>query len=577
MDKRDRFEGRSEQAGGARESQSAPRVAPGKVTQTSKLGSGGGPVQRKMAAPGGAAPGPARAARESSMDRWMDAAHRGATALADTGHDAVQARGNVQSEDPAAVHSAAAAGVSGGGGALPYLDRIQASFGAHDLGGVQAHVGGAASAASEQIGAQAYATGNHIAFGSQPDLHTVAHEAAHVVQQRAGVQLSGGVGRAGDTYEQQADRVADRVVKGESAEDLLGPAAGAGSASSVQSKAVQRYAVEKVNGTNALVAEDKQAIKMGQQKLYATDARIGEGNAKLNGVGQHGSFIQLGKGKATLDYDGKTLHSVKPTWVNKGANSGYHGKVNDANKSGGKDTEGNTGGDMALWTDCGRSSGAVTGSVGGDRQVVYNKNGKEVVTNGTVDSSITKYRDGTPNQMANKVYMDLIPGFIKDPANDKFLKSGVHYTGSDAAKVHKTPATILEAKLMYAALTPDGKDKFDRTAGINHYANPGIGEAYTMATEAQMPGFKKAGDMTWNFHWAGVIMKSGSDNVTLENFAVTEETAKDAGVAQGDYIDRAWNFDMYGTTDKSQTFHKKHLDTGTHGTHATSLTSRTKK
>jgi hypothetical protein len=367
------------------------------------------------------------------------------------------------------------------------------------------------------------------------------------------------------------------VVKGESAEDLLGPAAGAGSATTVQSKAVQRYAVDTINGTSAMVAEDKQVIKTGAQALYATDARISEGNAKLSGVGQNGAFIKLDKGKATQDYHGKTLHSVKPTWVDKGSKSGYHSKVGDANKPGGKDTEGNTGGDMALWTDCGRSSAAVTGSVGGDRQVVYNKAGKEVVTNGTVDSSITTYRDGTPNQMANQVYMDLIPGFIKDPANDKFLKSGVHYTGSDAAKVHKTPATILEAKLMYAALTPDGQNKFDRDAGINHYANPGIGEAYTMATEAQMPGFKKAGPKTWNFHWAGVIMKSGSDNVTLENFAVTEKTAKDAGVAQGEYIDRDWNFDMYGTVDKSQTFHKQHLDTGTHGTHATSLTSRTKK
>jgi len=51
----------------------------------------------------------------------------------------------------------------------------------------------------------------------------VAHEAAHVIQQRGGVQLKGGVGEAGDAYERQADEVADRVVQGESAEELLGP------------------------------------------------------------------------------------------------------------------------------------------------------------------------------------------------------------------------------------------------------------------------------------------------------------------------------------------------------------------
>src|SRR6185503_888478 len=68
-----------------------------------------------------------------------------------------------------------------------------------------------------------------------PDLHTAAHEAAHVVQQRAGVQLKGGVGEAGDPYERHADAVASLVVQGASAESLLdqfaGPSAGPATAS----------------------------------------------------------------------------------------------------------------------------------------------------------------------------------------------------------------------------------------------------------------------------------------------------------------------------------------------------------
>ncbi|MEO8841913.1 MAG: hypothetical protein ABI704_10110 [Kofleriaceae bacterium] len=59
-------------------------------------------------------------------------------------------------------------------------------------------------------------------FAESPDLHTAAHEAAHVVQQQAGVQLKGGIdGGKGDPYEQHADAVADSVVRGESAEGLL--------------------------------------------------------------------------------------------------------------------------------------------------------------------------------------------------------------------------------------------------------------------------------------------------------------------------------------------------------------------
>jgi hypothetical protein len=47
------------------------------------------------------------------------------------------------------------------------------------------------------MGAEAFATGNHVAFAGTPDLHTAAHEAAHVVQPRSGVQLTGGAGEVG--------------------------------------------------------------------------------------------------------------------------------------------------------------------------------------------------------------------------------------------------------------------------------------------------------------------------------------------------------------------------------------------
>jgi hypothetical protein len=140
-------------------------------------------------------------------------------------------------QGPANVHAAAAAGVRDASGALPYASAIQQSFGRHDIGGVKAAVGGAASKATAAIGATAYATGDRVAFGDAPDLHTAAHEAAHVVQQRSGVQLAGGVGSSGDRYEQHADRVADRVVAGGSAEGLLDEMVGGGGASN----AVQRH------------------------------------------------------------------------------------------------------------------------------------------------------------------------------------------------------------------------------------------------------------------------------------------------------------------------------------------------
>ncbi len=144
--------------------------------------------------------------------------------------------GPAQAEDP---HAVAAHGIAGPAELLPHSAAIQAAFGHHDVNGIRAHVGGAAAEAGESLGARAYATGHDVAFASAPDLHTAAHEAAHVVQQRAGVHLKGGVGEAGDPYERHADEVADRVVRGESAEDLLDGTAGGGATSGVQGRWLQ--------------------------------------------------------------------------------------------------------------------------------------------------------------------------------------------------------------------------------------------------------------------------------------------------------------------------------------------------
>ncbi|MBZ0238969.1 MAG: DUF4157 domain-containing protein [Deltaproteobacteria bacterium] len=154
---------------------------------------------------------------------------------------AVQLHGGNGGLDGEQVHRTADAGLAGASESLPFMDVIQKSFGDHDVSGVRAHTGAEAAAANTQLGATAYARGNDVAFGGSPDLHTAAHEAAHVVQQRAGVSLKGGVGEAGDAYERHADAVADTVVRGGSAEGLLSEMAGGAGANgaAVQSKAVQ--------------------------------------------------------------------------------------------------------------------------------------------------------------------------------------------------------------------------------------------------------------------------------------------------------------------------------------------------
>ncbi len=178
-----------------------------------------------------------RAERSAQPPRASEEAAPGGGAAAVP--DAYWRRYGIQRKESGAAPSgdlplAAARGIAGPAGPLPHLDAIQRSFGRHDVGGVQAHVGGAAASAAAVMGAKAYAVGDHVACAAPPDLHTAAHEAAHVVQQRAGVHLKGGVGEAGDAFEQHADAVADLVVAGRSAEALLDRHAGGGGRPTVQ-------------------------------------------------------------------------------------------------------------------------------------------------------------------------------------------------------------------------------------------------------------------------------------------------------------------------------------------------------
>jgi Domain of unknown function (DUF4157) len=124
-------------------------------------------------------------------------------------------------DEPGSVQRIARAGFAGPGTSLPHRERIQHAFGRHDLSGVEAHVGGPAAAAAGQLGAEAFTTGNQVAFRAPPDLYTAAHEAAHVVQQARGVHPRAATGYGGDPYERHADAVAAQVVRGQSAEKLL--------------------------------------------------------------------------------------------------------------------------------------------------------------------------------------------------------------------------------------------------------------------------------------------------------------------------------------------------------------------
>lgn len=188
--------------------------------------------------------------------------------------------------DGADVQRAADRGVATPGSALPHAAAIQRAFGPHDVSSIMAHIGGEAGASARAMGAAGFATGHHVVFDGAPDLHTAAHEAAHVVQQRAGVHLKGGVDSAGDVYERHADAVADAVVRGESAAALLdgGPAGGggAGGGAAVQRKQI----IQGKEGWREAGGKDEQdkivdTTKLGDKARVQLREALGKTNPKL--------------------------------------------------------------------------------------------------------------------------------------------------------------------------------------------------------------------------------------------------------------------------------------------------------
>jgi hypothetical protein len=102
--------------------------------------------------------------------------------------------------------------------------RMESAFG-ESFGDVRVHTGQHAGEASDELGARAFTRGRDIYFNegeynpsTREGQELLAHELTHVVQQRGGSSAHGSsAGRAGDTFEREADDVAASVVRGERA------------------------------------------------------------------------------------------------------------------------------------------------------------------------------------------------------------------------------------------------------------------------------------------------------------------------------------------------------------------------
>jgi hypothetical protein len=304
----------------------------------------------------------------------------------------------------------------------------------------------------------------------------------------------------------------------------------------------------------------------GGQMLFATKDLISQANKALKKAGNNGSFVRLaideskGLKAGILKGVANDVSPVTPKLVTVGPDPGDK-KLKLINEGKLKDDDGTKSSEFALWADCGRSSRAVMGTAMGPR------------AHARIGSTSVESGSSADPAAFTSLYKQAIPQFMAVKANGKYLKKGIHYTGGGLFGKRQliTAATDDEAKRQYWDLGKAGRKAFDAFTGINLAADPEIGGAYTLVTEENMPGFTSSGS-TWNFHWAGVVMKDGPNNITLENYAVSYGSDPDPVVNKQlqqkayDEVNRKYVFQMYGTEKKDQTFHEEHLASGTHGT-----------
>lgn len=336
-----------------------------------------------------------------------------------------------------------------------------------------------------------------------PPLRIAAHEAAHVLQQK-GATHDMGLGAEG-----QAAAIEHRVAAGLDAGRLLGPGGAPTGPGPHDYKEIRRsqQASGKWHAKKTVRVSDDGFMAVGRARpghdLWAAERLIDGANATLEA---QNSAIVLEKkndelaGPAPDGGGPRVLNRVMP-----------------------KNLSNATSGDkMKLWADCQRAAFAIMGVKGGTM--------------------------GRPPARIGSVYNGPASPDGADGSKKRTRSTEPDAMMQEILKEQLGPAGGADAVAAYRNMVPLQRDKIDRRAGLNQYAEPKAGEAYAVT------GDEKSGKDVWNYHWAGVLMVSGDDRVTLENFAAT----RDFGVKLLEE-NAKWAFQMYGPAEKpGQTFHEQH-------------------
>ncbi|MGB3691999.1 MAG: DUF4157 domain-containing protein [Spirulinaceae cyanobacterium] len=491
------------------------------------------------------------------------------------------------------------------GGGQPLAPDLQGKMGeamGADFSGVKVHTNPEADQLNHSLQAKAFATGQDVFFRqgayapqSRSGQELIAHELTHVVQQGgAGVQkksqqnkvsrkevstpksevlthlqsLKGNGNHDPAIYRQEIEKFkkgnsinkaaekSQSTLESGNGEEQQNPQLQAKTDSnhnsektptlirhsSIGSEPIQRYFLaENPNDPSDLarISDDSSAaVKQrgsGSHMLWAAPGKAQHSSNQLKAVK---SAIRLFEDKTDLltvfGLDGREKRLVRVIPRNLRNN-----------------TQGNN---MVTWADCGKAAWDVIGARNSTRGVYKDPAGqtrqrKRTVEVGNVDAIKWKVLEDMlrvhERQLGRKILDERKISFMKNIGN----VDGLAYY-------------FLK---VYNSLPPQTRENLDRRTGINRWANPSVGQAYTTSTGGSLVTDRNGNEIeAWNFHWAGVVMKSdnGRDNITLENY----------GTANPRAVNTNWEFQMYGSAyQRGQTFHEEHKATGTHGTAPTTF------
>lgn len=536
-------------------------------------------------------------ARESRTATVLPADHPGERAADRLAADALAAR------PPRAAAPLSTARPRGGGRPLaPTVRRdMSGAFGV-DFAAVRVHDDARADGLSRSIDALAFTTGPDIYFrrgafdpGGAAGRGLLAHELAHVVHQARTPAAAPVIQRYTivdsakdiDKVEWTAEHTFVHQARGAELDDfLVDPTT---DTARIASHSGEEGVSLRVSDDLKLAVEELGPSTMKQAKAYySTEERVTDSNEKLAAVGSPFEMVPQEAEALTLTTPDGAATLVKVLPRNKATPKGTQRTPSP------EEAEVTEGLGMFARQQCIELAEAITGRAQGGKEAYLKlddglddgldgmrylletvplRGVRTDANSGNIRVFIEDLDQLADNSLAAAIVRDIRPLFVElkqcldsdttpsdalrtmlaeymaiDTANEipELAKvAALAATDPNITRVHETVrqfAIYDRLKQLEQVADLDDRADFMDALGIDEYASPEVGEAYRIK---YLGG--RSGD--WNYHWAGVVARSGLDTVTLENYTRDQRSAADAGR----FHDARWYFAMYGT--EEQSFH----------------------